>query len=168
MKRGVTAGVMTTSILAWTFAAAAVSAQYPDFETFTPVTPEEAAVTLLPPALPGGAGDLRFSERCSETRRRTAVIALSWRAGQGNGDQRVDITKFRDGFDLGRYQTSGRLPHGQTAAGVEAPEPGLRYYWRVLTETPAGWIPSAVERFEVPVCPWDEPSDPTAVRSPGN
>ncbi len=165
MRRAVTTGVMTVSILVWTLTAVAASAQDPDFQTFTPATPEEAAITLLPPATPGSAGNLRFSERCSETRRRTAVIALSWRAGEGSGDQRLDFTPFRDGFDQGRYQTSGRLPHGQTAAGVEAPEPGLRYYWRVLTETPAGWIPSAVERFEVPVCPWDEPQ-PTNPGSP--
>ncbi len=166
MRRAVTSSVMIAGSLVWALAAGAAAAQGPDFVDFTPVTAEEAAVTLLPPATLGGAEDLRYSERCSEIRRRTAVIALSWKAGEGSGDQRIDLTMFRDGFVRGRYQTSGRLPHGQGSAGVEAPEPGIRYYWRVLTETPAGWIPSAVERFEVPVCPWDEPQPAAAVTNP--
>ena len=85
--------------------------------------------------------------------------------GRGRSCRRGGRNHRRRGFDKGRYQTSGQLPHGQAAAGVEAPEPGILYYWRVLTETPAGWIPSTVERFEVPVCPWDEPTDPTAAVS---
>lgn len=152
--------VLSAVCLLWTFAALAASAQEEDFEAFAPATPEGAAVALLPPGTAGGAEQLGFSSRCSETRRRTAVIALRWQAGEEVADQRVDLTKFRDGFEKGRYETSGRLPRHQRSAGLEGPEPGIRYYWRVLTETPAGWVPSTVERFEVPVCPWDEPSQP--------
>lgn len=125
-------------------------------EPFVPVTPEEAAITLLPAGTPGGAAELDWQARCSETRRRTAIVALGWRPAAEAAVQRVDVSKFRDGFERLRYEVSPRLADERAAVAIEGAEPGINYYWRVLTERPEGWVPSAVERFDVPVCPWDE------------
>lgn len=130
-----------------------------EFEIFRPVTPEEADVPLLSPDTPGAAGELGPAARCSETVRRSAEIELRWQPGAAAaGVQRVDVTRFRDGFALGRYEVSPLLAPGRDSVGLAGPEPGINYYWRVLTETPQGWAPSRVERFEVPVCPWDPPN----------
>ena len=43
----------------------------------------------------------------------------------------------------------------RTTAALEKLEPGVNYYWRVLTRTDGGWVPSAVARVEAPTCPVD-------------
>ena len=74
---------------------------------------------------------------------------------------RLDLSKLRDGFETGRFETSGPLPAALEGATVAGPEPGIHYYWRLLTLTPEGWVTTSEARFEAPVCPWDPPSLPT-------
>lgn len=121
-------------------------------------TPVGSSGTGLAPAA------LEYEARCSAEVFRTAEIDLAWSpaaAAEGR-QQRVDISKFRDGFEKGRFETSGLLAASRENARLLAPEPGVNYYWRVLRDTGEGWVSSPVERFEVPICPWDKPSDPTA------
>ncbi len=155
--------------LFWGLAGAALAHSDPEIEVFHPVTPEEAAIELLPAAAPAVATGLESAVRCSETKVRTAVVTLRWQAGAvSGGSQRIDISKLRDGFATGRYETTPRLPREQAAAGVEGAEPGINYYWRVLSEVAGGWTSSPIGRFEVPVCPWDEaaPSRSSGERVP--
>lgn len=149
-----TAGSLLVLALLAATAGTALAADV-QFEIFRPVTPEEASVPLLPAETLSAAGGLAPAARCSETVRRSAEVELRWQVGAAAGVQRVDVTKFRDGFELGRYEVSPVLAPGRTSVGLAGPEPGVNYYWRVLTETPQGWAPSGEDRFDVPVCPWD-------------
>lgn len=147
-----------TSLLLAALTATATFGDEARFETFRPVTTEEAAIRLLAPETASAARELAPTARCSESVRRSAEVELRWQSvGATAGAQRVDVTKFRDGFDLARYDVSPPLAPGRDSVALAGPEPGIHYYWRVLTETPRGWAPSRVERFEVPVCPWDPP-----------
>lgn len=132
----------------------------PPVEVFAPVTPEEAAIMIQPPGSLAGASALAPAAKCHPTRYRASIVALEWQvaAGEGTSAQRVDISKFREGFTSGRYDTTVHLSAATSGVSVEAPEPGINYYWRVLTKSPNGWVSSPVSRFEVPVCPWDEPA----------
>ena len=151
-----------TSVIILTAAAGLGAAAQiePPIEAFAPVSPPEAAIAILPPGGLGTATALEAAASCHPTQRRAAIVALRWQAAAGEGlqAQRVDISKFRRGFEIDRYETTGKLPAVTSAVSVEAPEPRIRYYWRVLTQSPNGWVTSQQARFEVPICPWDEPS----------
>jgi hypothetical protein len=46
-------------------------------------------------------------------------------------------------------------PMHDRAITVQGLEPGLNYFWRVLSATASGWITSEVVRCQAPVCPVD-------------
>ena len=120
------------------------------------------APTVLPILSPGGAyaaTDLVAKVQCSETHMGKAIAKLNWTVATAPGSQqRIDITMYWDGFERGNFETSGPHPPGQSFVELERLEPGINYYWRVLTLTPKGWVPSATARCKVPVCPGgDEP-----------
>ncbi len=145
----------------------------PPIEAFVALPPEESSVAVLPPGATPAAGELAAAAACHPTKHRAALVALSWRpAGQDGAtadgpdappaavpaaDQRVELTKFRDGFGTGRLLATRRLATEVNAVAVDSPETGINYYWRVLTLTAQGWAPSATGRFEVPICPYDAP-----------
>ena len=108
----------------------------PTVEIFTPYEPDETGVELLPPGPPGGADALTASASCHETLPRAAIVGLRWSTAEtGTGStQRVDISKYRDGFSTGQFSTSRLLPAATTAVGIEAPEPGIHYYWLVVEQ----------------------------------
>ncbi len=151
--RSVFTGLLVVPVLCCTIAAQSA----PPIEPFVPYVPNEAELGVLPLETPGGASDLSASASCHETQPRTALAALRWKpAGSEAGEtQRVDISKLRDGFATDRFAVTRILPSATTAVGINGPEPGINYYWRVLTLTPAGWVSSSIERLEVPVCPFD-------------
>ena len=151
---------LRTATALWLLVAGAALSQVdPGVETFAPATREQTSIALLPPNTPGGAEDLSFTARCLDTSPREGLITLTWRSAQaGASGQRVDVTKFHEGFDVSRFDASRRLDSNFEAVGLQAPEPGINYYWRVLTATPSGWITSQVGRFEAPVCPSDGPA----------
>lgn len=124
-------------------------------EAFKPVTPGQLEVPVLPAPSAGPPRDLEAQAQCDALRPGVGVVAFRWRPGAADQEQRIDITAFHEGFKVGRYQASPSLPAGRTAAAIERPEPGVNYYWRVLTRTGVGWAPSPVERFEAPTCPVD-------------
>jgi hypothetical protein len=129
----------------------------PPVEPVEPFVASDSEAEILAVGTPGAASDLAASARCHETMPRAALVALEWRpaGAETGGVQRVDISKLRDGFATDRYETTRALPSATGAIGIEAPEPGIHYYWRVLTASPGGWVASEVERFEVPICPFD-------------
>ncbi len=126
-------------------------------ETFVPASASDQAISPLPPGHPSASDALRAAAHCNESRLRFSIVELHWQPSQVDGllTHQVDISKFRDGFANGRFDTTRELTVGTTTVAVDGPEPGLNYYWRVRTKTSAGWAASPVERFEVPVCPHD-------------
>ena len=150
------AGFVTASlVVAFAFANATAAQEIPTFVPFAPVSQEGALIEIALPGGPGAAANLSDSSRCSETKLRTGEVFLTWTPSSSGVAQRVDISRFRDGFETGTYETSGPLPQSRTATAIEGPEPGIRYYWRVLTSTGGVWASSLVERFEAPTCASD-------------
>ncbi len=148
---------------------AALAAEVP-VEIFAPLPAAERQVAVLPPGSASAASELAAAARCHPEKRRASLVGLRWqptatgRSGDASeeGDlpslaQRVELTKFRDGFNTGRLEATRRLGTAIDAVAVDSPETGINYYWRVLTLNEQGWAPSAVGRFEVPICPWDPP-----------
>ncbi len=162
-----TAGLIAAALLA---SAAAVQAQAPAATEFRPATPEEAQVRSIAPGERAVPSALAYQARCDEKPMRTATVSLNWTATSGEGvvGQRVDISKFPEGFATGRFETTGAIDAAQSTAAVAGPEPGLSYYWRVWTMTADGGITSRVERFDVPTCPADSTGlDPNDYRPTG-
>ena len=153
LQRSVFASLLLVPVLCCTIAAQSA----PPIEPVVPFVPDETEPGVLPLDTPGAASDLIATASCDETKPRTALAALRWQAASGEvgAAQRVDISKLRDGFATDRFAVTRLLPSATTAVGLQGPEPGINYYWRVLTSTPSGWLSSKVERFEVPVCPFD-------------
>jgi hypothetical protein len=151
-RRLASLGLLVTSA-----AGLAAEPQPANLEGFAPAAPAQAAIQLAPEGTGGAAVDLSADTSCSTTVVRTSIIELRWNASAGpSGVQRIDISKFWDGFQNGRYESSRILPAQQSSASWEGAEPGIHYYWRVLTQAGSIWIPSITERFEAPVCPWDQ------------
>ena len=107
--------------------------------------------------------ELGAAGECSSTRMRGIDVTLRWEVTRSQVEaHRIDITMFHDGFKTGRYLTSGERPVASGARSAtqgqllfETAEPGLYYYWRLLTKTPAGWVVSGSGRFDSPTCPVD-------------
>jgi len=147
-----------TLFLALAVPCIALSQIDPEVAAFHAAGPGDAITLSLSEGAAGGAMELSVGARCLDTNPRVARIDLTWRLGDPRASaQRVDITKFGDGFATGRFDVTPRLEGGAEAVAVEAPEPGINYYWRVLTETASGWVASPVGRFEVPICVSDGP-----------
>jgi hypothetical protein len=85
------------------------------------------------------------------------VARFTWTVAHTAGTrQRIDITSFRDGFQKAeRYETVVQLSGRASSAEWKGGDPGVNYYWRVLTLTPQGWVPSEIARYEAPICPVD-------------
>jgi len=95
--------------------------------------------------------------RCSRFIPRGIDVNLTWSSGRAGGEAfRVDITPFSDGFEKGTYLTSGERPAFVKELFFAEAQPGIDYYWRLLTKTPAGWVVGGAGRFDAPICPVDE------------
>ncbi len=140
------------------FAVAAVAQLYPPVVPFTPAGPEQTAIALLPPGIAGGATELGYTVDCLDTSPREGIIVFAWQPGERLAAQRIDVSKFPEGFDTNRFDASPNLAADLWTVSLQNPEPGIYYYWRVLNETPSGWIASPVARFEAPTCPSDGPA----------
>lgn len=142
-------------LVAFTIASATGAQEKSTFAPFAPVSPEGAAIDIAMPGGPGAATTLVDTMGCSETKLRTSEVFLNWTPSTAALAQRVDISKFRDGFQTGTYETSGPLPGNRSATAIEGAEPGIHYYWRVLTSTGGSWASSQIERFAAPTCASD-------------
>jgi hypothetical protein len=111
-------------------------------------------LSISAPAAPGSVSGLHSEAHCDPLRPGVGVVELAWR-GALEGEQRVDLSKFPEGFATGRYERSDPLAPTLEAAAVERLEPGVNYYWRVLRAKDGGWLASATARFEAPTCPVD-------------
>ncbi len=125
-----------------------------------PATEKDLRIELAERVADNVAVPGEFTSDCLDGAPRIPRVSISWApADVPVLAQRLDITKFRDGFELGRFETSGELAAERTGASIDGAEVGIRYYWRVLTRTSAGWVASDSGRFEVPTCPLDGPRD---------
>jgi hypothetical protein len=124
--------------------------------------PPVMAVRLSSPSqvliLPGGgtraATELKATVWCSETRPSKGMAALTWKVAEEPGiEQRVDFSMYRDGFERAAFETTGPVAPRQSSVQVDGLEPGINYYWRVLTRTSVGWVTSETARCEGLTCP---------------
>lgn len=116
----------------------------------------QAEPKVLPEDASPAAGRLEVTARCDPLRPGESVALFSWSPVPGRENrQRLDVTAFRTGFADGDFETVAELPASQQSVEWRRAEAGINYYWRVLTLTDAGWVPSAVARFEAPTCPVD-------------
>ncbi len=156
---------LVCSVLGVLLAGAMAHAQPPDFSPIPFGEPDEALLAQALSAEPASydrpssdsTTEIFASGSCSRTRPGEINVALSWQfTTPQTGDRRVDISKFRAGFASDRFLTSGAraLPNGGLL--LDAPEPGINYYWRLLTRTADGWRVRGAGRIEVPVCPVDK------------
>jgi hypothetical protein len=101
------------------------------------------------------ATDLEAEVRC-EPVKSAGTARLRWKpASPSGGSQRLEMTKFRDGFENGQISIIGPLPRDQSETTFSSGEPGINYYWRVLTKTGSDWTPSKIARLPWPSCPKD-------------
>lgn len=155
--------LLTIVLTTWSFQPSV--AEEVQAEAFRRLTDREASVPILEAGSQVAATGLQARSECSSVAPGLGVATLRWEAGQaGSGSQRIDITEFREGFDTSRFQASAEISASRVSAALQAPTPGINYYWRVLRRTPAGWVPSPIGRFSGPVCPTDiaRPSEPSA------
>lgn len=116
---------------------------------------QQSESRILSPGGHSSATDLEAEARC-DPMKLTATARLSWKLASPPGSQqRVDMTMFRDGFQTGKFTTTGPLPPDQTQLNLNSGEPGINYAWRVLTLTGEGWVPSETARLPWPSCPVD-------------
>lgn len=102
------------------------------------------------------ATDLKAEAQCSQEQPGLGVAELSWTVAKNPGSsQRIDITMFRDGFEKSTFNSIGPIPADKSSLESEGIEPGINYYWRILTLTSNGWVPSETARCEGPICPVD-------------
>lgn len=75
---------------------------------------------------------------------------LTWHVAARRGDaQVVQLSYFADGFDTGRFETTGSLPPDVDHFTWVTLNPGDQVrHWRVLTRHGAGWMPSEVVTFK--------------------
>jgi hypothetical protein len=103
-----------------------------------------------------GSTELRVSASCSHQRPTRSDIVLGWDLpGAAAAEIRVDVTGYSEGFATGRYVTSGARSAARRSLTFLDGEPGVNYYWRLLTRTAEGWTVRANGRFEAPTCPND-------------
>lgn len=106
------------------------------------------------PSLPA-ASNLTVRSDCDQTDIGRPLAAFSWTPAGRLGQQRVEITPFRNGFSLRRVEVIGEVAPDRATLQWRGGEAGINYYWRVLTRTPDGWVASRAARYEVPTCPVD-------------
>jgi hypothetical protein len=126
-----------------------------------PQTRPGSSVTV--PRSPGGsihtpdgssvATGLAATFRCSSADPRTGTMELRWRPAAKRGSaQRVDVTKFSERFDDGKYETSKLLPSDRSSLQWGQVSPGAVHFWRVLTLQGHGWASSRIGRFTPGAC----------------
>lgn len=99
---------------------------------------------------------LEAAARCSQTKLRGIEVTFRWQVKLPQvSAHRIDLSMFRGGFTTGRYKTSGKRPAAESQLLLDEALPGVYYYWRLLTETPEGWVVSGNGRFDSPICPAD-------------
>ena len=96
---------------------------------------------------------LEAKTECSETEPRKAIARLTWKvAGIPGSEQRVAVTVYRDGFETGKFETTGSLLPGQSSLIWNKVDPGVIHYYRVLTLHGQMWTPSDTATFDGPTC----------------
>ena len=107
------------------------------------------------PSLPS-ATNLTVRADCDRLNLGLPLAVFSWApAAGGRGEERVEITPFRNGFSLRRAEVIGEVRPERATLQWRGGEAGINYYWRVLTRTADGWVASRIARYEVPTCPVD-------------
>jgi len=149
-----------------TLSAALLAAALAQSEPVVPFVEADAPARAVHLVAEPASYDLPFSDgstaivadsRCSPLVPRGIEVGLRWDVKHKEVEAlRVDITDLRDGFDEGRFLTSGERPAAEKAIGFDQAQPGIAYYWRLLAKTAEGWTVAASGRFDAPICSVDE------------
>lgn len=149
------ATLATMSALLWILITFGVGTYPADGAAPSTTEHQENQSRILPRGSSGAATALKAEARCS-IEKRVGIGRLSWQPADLPGSQhRVDMTGFRDGFQTGNFVIIGPLAPDQFEIELDSGEPGINYYWRVLTLTEDGWVPSEIKRLPWPICPVD-------------
>lgn len=76
-----------------------------------------------------------------------ATVSFRWQPTQASSVQWLDLSYRDNGFAPGTFGAHGPLTPTATSHTWEGLQPGLTYFWRVNSLTPAGWITSATGSF---------------------
>lgn len=139
---------------------------------------QEAQLPVLAEGGEQAALELEYQVQCSRTDPGVGLVIVSWTPPEEAGlDQRVDVTTNAAGFELGDFTSLWQMRRDTTGVLLSFDEardrydlvltgltPGVNYYWRILTLTGQGWVPTVAEPFKAPVCPVDVRIDTVRVR----
>jgi hypothetical protein len=98
------------------------------------------------------AHDLRATTDCDDTGARQPTARLAWHPAQAGGEQKIEVTTARDGFDVGKLDASQPLPADATTLAWTALRGRSSHYWRVVTRHGEDWVASDTARFTPPRC----------------
>ena len=101
---------------------------------------------------------LQAHSECSAVEPGVSIGYLSWDTREiRRGRHSVEVTPYRNGFDRSEYQTIAIVPWSQSTIEWREGEPGINYYWRIVTQQADKSYVSEVARFQPEVCPvdWD-------------
>jgi hypothetical protein len=102
---------------------------------------------------PHAATNLRAVGECSMTTPRQDIVRFTWVPAASTGRaQRIELTEYKGGFASGQLLLTKGLSKEQSSHAWKQSEPGILYYWRVLTLQPGGWISSEIADFYGPTC----------------
>jgi hypothetical protein len=138
-----------TAVLIWASGLSLAAAQ-------SAIQLAQAELPILPESSEPAAELLEVTADCDAMQPGGATVVFRWAAAPSRDTrQRIDVTKFRNGFESRDLESIAEVPTSQQSLEWRGMEAGVNYYWRVLTLTPDGWVTSAVGRFEAPTCPVD-------------
>jgi hypothetical protein len=129
---------------------------------FASVLSAQAQENLADPTSRRVVENLRADGECSAVEPGVFIGQLSWRTRDlRRGRHRVEVTPFRTGFDRGEYETIAVVPVTQSNLEWSEGEPGINYYWRIVTQQEDESYVSDVARFQPEVCPvdWASPEE---------
>jgi len=128
----------------------------------TPVPTLPAGIPILTAEGPRAATNLRAGAECDLDQPWKGIVNLNWTiASLPGSEQRVIMTVYRDGFEVGRFDASDSLASDQSGMMWDRLSPGIIHFWMVLTRHEDGWVPSEQSSFEAPVCAVDYVPTPT-------
>ena len=102
------------------------------------------------------ATDLVVEADCNLLHAGQRLAVFRWSPAPRGQRSRLDVTRFYNGWDMGRFDTLAVFERDVASFEWTGGEPAAEYLWRVLTLRDGKWYASATANYEVPVCVGDE------------
>jgi hypothetical protein len=116
----------------------------------TGMTTSTAGPTRLLAPGPASATGLTARADCVGTPPRP-LVRLRWSPSKA-GSQRIDVAATGSGLANRQFRSSAELSPDTASLTWDSAEGEAEHHWRVLTKTPAGWVPSEEATFTGPGC----------------